>query len=63
MKNSKMGLGGSGTRQENSKKSTSPVGHAKVANVTARPGWIAKHEKSDALKGCCGHSPVKAQGK
>jgi hypothetical protein len=63
MKNSNMGLGGSGAMQDNKKKSTSPVGHAKVPNVTPRTAMIAKLERSDALKGAGGHSPVKAKGK
>ncbi len=63
MKNSKMGLGGSGAVHSNQKKSTSPIGHAKVANITARPGMMAKLSRSDALQGCCGNSPVKAKGK
>ncbi len=63
MKNSSMGLGGSGSVQSNAKKSTSPVKHAKVANITAKNGMAGKSSGSDALRDCCKHSPVKAKGK
>jgi hypothetical protein len=63
MQDGKMGLGGSGARHDNQKKSTQGCKKAKVANVTARPSGMKKHERSDALRGIGGASPVKAAGK
>ncbi len=63
MKNSKMGLGGSGPATDGMKKSTSPISHAKAANVTARNGIAKKTMQSDALANCGKNSPVKCKGK
>jgi hypothetical protein len=64
VKNSKMGLGGSGARNENSKMAEKgPLSHGKVANVTVRNGVAKVPGRSDALASCCKNSPVKCKGK